>query len=106
MFHTVDRISDRSGAGSHRGSPYASSATVEHVETLPDQRYAVKAYFPRNIYSEIPDRASGELRAYFSELLTALKRPLRELPTPETAAMMVRLMPAAISAYSIAVAPD
>ena len=48
----------------------------------------------------------GNFGTYFSELLTALKRPLRELPTPETAAMMVRLIPAAINAYSIAVAPD
>ena len=48
----------------------------------------------------------GNFGTYFSELLTALKRPLRELPTPETAATMVRLIPAAIKAYSIAVAPD
>jgi hypothetical protein len=49
MFHTVDRISSRSGAASHRGDPCVSSATVEHAETLPDQRYAVKAYFPTYI---------------------------------------------------------
>jgi hypothetical protein len=46
------------------------------------------------------------IAAYLSELLTAEKEPLRVVPILVTAATMVTLMPVAISAYSIAVAPD
>jgi hypothetical protein len=43
---------------------------------------------------------------YFSDVFRLEKDVLRVEPRPLTAAMMARLMPAAISAYSIAVAPD
>jgi hypothetical protein len=43
---------------------------------------------------------------YFSELFIDVNRPFRFEPRPLTAAMMARLMPAAINPYSIAVAAD
>jgi hypothetical protein len=43
---------------------------------------------------------------YFSEVLIVEKVVLRVEPSLLTVAMMARLMPAAISPYSIAVAPD
>jgi hypothetical protein len=46
------------------------------------------------------------LRAYFSEVLIDVNMELRVVPRPLTAAMMARLMPAAINPYSIAVAAD
>lgn len=79
-----------------------ASATVEHAANLLRQRHAVKVYFPRNIYLNPGYRVSP----YFSELFTSLKWPLTVLPMPLTAATMTMLMPTAISAYSIAVAPD
>jgi len=45
-------------------------------------------------------------RDYFSDDDTDANRPLTLVPAPLTAAMIVRAMQAAISAYSIAVAPD
>lgn len=44
-------------------------------------------------------------RVYFSEVLIVVKEALRVVPILLTLAMMARLMPAAISPYSIAVAP-
>jgi hypothetical protein len=44
--------------------------------------------------------------SYFSEVLTEVNTVFRLLPRPFTAAMMASAMPAAISPYSIAVAPD
>jgi hypothetical protein len=43
---------------------------------------------------------------YFNELLTVLKTELKLVPTPLTAAMIAIAIPAAIRAYSMAVAPD
>lgn len=42
---------------------------------------------------------------YFKELLIDVNWVLRVVPSPLTAAMIARAMPAAISPYSIAVAP-
>lgn len=47
----------------------------------------------------------GEMR-YFIDELIALNLPLIVEPSVFTAAMMASAMPAAISPYSIAVAPD
>ena len=44
-------------------------------------------------------------RRHFSDDATLPKTLLSELPNPLTATMIARLMPAAISPYSIAVAP-
>src|SRR5215831_14066283 len=46
------------------------------------------------------------LRSYFSELLIDVNLALRLLPRPFTAARMTIEIPAAMSPYSIAVAPD
>jgi hypothetical protein len=43
---------------------------------------------------------------YFSEVLTDVNIVLSVVPSPFTTAMMARLIPAAIKAYSIAVAAD
>ncbi len=47
-----------------------------------------------------------ETETYFSELLTEVNLSFRFDPRPLTAAMMASAIPAAISPYSIAVAPD
>jgi hypothetical protein len=47
-----------------------------------------------------------EAFAYFNELLTDVKTELRLEPRPFTATMIAIEMPAAMSPYSIAVAPD
>src|SRR5581483_8759609 len=47
-----------------------------------------------------------EYRIYFSDELIELNFVLRVEPRPLTAAIMARLMPAAIKPYSMAVAPD
>src|ERR1700747_3329939 len=47
----------------------------------------------------------GKHQAYFNELLTEVKTPLRLMPSPFTATMIASEMPAAIRPYSIAVAP-
>ena len=43
---------------------------------------------------------------YFSDVLIVPKRVLSAVPRPFTDAMIAMAMPAAIKAYSIAVAPD
>ena len=45
-------------------------------------------------------------KTYFSELLIEVNLSLSEVPRPFTTAIIARAMPAAISPYSIAVAPD
>jgi hypothetical protein len=52
-----------------------------------------------------PSRATGP-GDYFSEVLTDVNIVLSVVPSPFTTAMMARLIPAAIKAYSIAVAAD
>ena len=52
------------------------------------------------------DPPERETETYFSELLMDENIVLRLLPKPFTAAMIASEMPAAISPYSIAVAPD
>jgi hypothetical protein len=51
-------------------------------------------------------KAGAAKQSYFSEVLIELKFVLSEEPSPLTTAMIAREMPAAISPYSIAVAPD
>jgi hypothetical protein len=46
------------------------------------------------------------IAGYFSDVLMLVNFVLRVEPRPLTAAIMARLMPAAIRPYSIAVAPD
>src|ERR1700733_12054459 len=53
-----------------------------------------------------PPATAVAYAVYFSAVLTDVKEVLRVEPSPLTVAMMARLMPAAISPYSIAVAPD
>jgi hypothetical protein len=43
---------------------------------------------------------------YFNEVLTVVNTVVKLVPTPFTAAMIAMAMPAAIKAYSMAVAPD
>jgi hypothetical protein len=52
-----------------------------------------------------PENAAG-CSNYFSEVLIVLKFALSWVPTPCTAVMIAIAIPAAISPYSIAVAPD
>jgi hypothetical protein len=54
----------------------------------------------------VPISSRGGGRNYFSELLIEVNLSLRFVPTPLTTAIMASAMPAAISPYSIAVAPD
>src|ERR1700694_3048013 len=56
----------------------------------------------------ISTRSGCSLRreAYFSEVLIVVKVPVRAVPTPLTATMIAIAIPAAISPYSMAVAPD
>ena len=51
-------------------------------------------------------RTPRGLLDYFSEVLIELKFPLSAVPTPCTAVMIAIAIPAAISPYSMAVAPD
>lgn len=51
-----------------------------------------------------PEKATG--RTYFNELLIDVNLSLRLVPRPFTTAIIASAMPAAISPYSIAVAPD
>jgi hypothetical protein len=51
-------------------------------------------------------RVASAPNGYFSEVLMATNLLLSLVPTPSTAVMMAIAMPAAISPYSIAVAPD
>ena len=88
------------------GAPTGLSRYANHRKISTFVKYISALIFLGIFTTKSRIALPGSFGTYFSELLTALKRPLRELPTPETAAMMVRLMPAAISAYSIAVAPD
>ena len=53
-----------------------------------------------------PASSSGPVAAYFNEVLMAVNLVLSLVPSPFTAAIMASEMPAAISPYSIAVAPD
>jgi len=46
------------------------------------------------------------MRCYFSEVLIAVNVELRLVPTPLTAVIIAIAIPAAISPYSMAVAPD
>jgi hypothetical protein len=55
--------------------------------------------------SRSPCRGIGA-NNYFSEVLTDVNMVLSVVPRPFTTAMMARLMPHAIKAYSIAVAAD
>jgi hypothetical protein len=49
---------------------------------------------------------AGRQKRYFNEVLIELNIVFRLLPRPLTAAMIASEMPAAISPYSMAVAPD
>ncbi len=50
-----------------------------------------------------PEKETG---TYFSEVLIEVNLSLRFVPRPLTTAIMASAIPAAISPYSIAVAPD
>lgn len=54
----------------------------------------------------MPGERREGLKTYFNEVLMLEKVELSEVPTPLTAAMIAIAMPAAMSPYSIAVAPD
>lgn len=51
-------------------------------------------------------RAKTAGQAYFSEVLTVVNVEVSLVPMPLTEATMTMLMPAAMMAYSMAVAPD
>ena len=53
-----------------------------------------------------PSENAVDLFDYFSEVLIALKLVLNAVPTPFTAVMIAIAIPAAINAYSMAVAAD
>ena len=53
-----------------------------------------------------PSLQASWLAVYFNELLIEVNLSLRLVPRPLTAAIMANEIPAAISPYSIAVAPD
>ena len=55
-------------------------------------------------FARLLEKETG--RTYFSELLIDENLSLSEVPRPFTTAIIARAMPAAISPYSIAVAPD
>jgi hypothetical protein len=83
------------GVGSARG---ATSGITKRAPT------GIEASFARQpATGDSWDEYPGD---YFSELLIDVNRPFRFEPRPLTAAMMARLMPAAINPYSIAVAAD
>lgn len=61
---------------------------------------------PRTVSLVRSRRTRAAERNYFRELLTCVNMLLRFVPSPFTATMMAIEMPAAISPYSIAVAPE
>ena len=61
---------------------------------------------PRTVSLVRSGRTRAAERNYFRELLTDVNMVLRFVPSPFTATMMAIEMPAAISPYSMAVAPE